>query len=227
MKKGDCLLVFLFFAILIIGLFSCLLKNTKVEKNVNNQKTYIVPNEIITGNESTIGINEIKQSNIIWNILKEFKELDFIENRKEWFIAYKNIIDKYSYIIEPQQTIYEYFTEEELDLLFRTVQAEVGEECSFEQKCNVVSVIFNRLWHDRFPNELLEILIPSQFSTIKSEKYMRVNVSENTILACEYVFLMGDTTNGSLFFDSNNMLKYKFLFNDGAHNFYTLYPQED
>lgn len=118
------------------------------------------------------------------------------------------------------ETIYDYFSEEELELLFRVVQAEIGDEYSFEQKCNVASVIFNRLEHDRFPDTLLKILIPSQFSTISNGSYKNVNISENTILACEYAFMIEDTADGCLFFDSNNALNYQFVFNDGAHNFY-------
>ena len=61
-----------------------------------------------------------------------------------------------------------------------------------------------------------------QFATIPDGRYKEVEVSEDTILACEYAFQIEDTTGGCLFFDSNNMLKYEFVFSDGAHNFYTL-----
>ena len=47
-------------------------------------------------------------------------------------------------------------------------------------------------------------------------------MSEDTILACEYAFEIEDTTDGCLFFDSNNTLNYRFVFNDKAHNFYSL-----
>lgn len=102
------------------------------------------------------------------------------------------------------------------------VQAEIGDEYSFEQKCNVASVIFNRLEHEKFENELLEILTEDQFETIRNGRYKKVAISEDTILAVEYVFQIEDTTNGCLFFDSNNALKYEFVFNDMAHNFYKL-----
>ena len=102
------------------------------------------------------------------------------------------------------------------------MQAEIGDEYSFEQKCNVASVVLNRINHYKFSDKMFEILTPDQFETIKNERYKNVIVSEDTVLACEYVFMFGDTTDGALFFDSNNTLKYKFLFNDGAHNFYGL-----
>lgn len=147
-------------------------------------------------------------------------EIESITDKKEWFIAYKNIIDEYSYIIDPPETIYDCFTEEELDLLFHVVQAEIGDEYSFVPKVNVASVIFNRLEHERFPNTLSEILVYGQFSPISDGRYKEVEVSEDTILACEYAFQIEDTTGGCLFFDSNNTLNYQFIFNDSAHNFY-------
>lgn len=152
---------------------------------------------------------------------QKMAEIESIEDKKEWFIAYKSIIEEYSYIIDPPETIYEYFTEEELDLLFHVVQAEIGDECySFEQKANVASVIFNRLYHEKFPDALSEILVYDQFSPISNGRYKEVEVAEDTILACEYAFEIEDTTDGCLFFDSNNALNYQFVFDDGAHNFY-------
>lgn len=87
-------------------------------------------------NDFDIAVEEMNQ---------KMSEIESIQDKKEWFIAYKSIIDEYSYILDPPETIYDYFTNEELDLLFRVVQAEIGDEYSFEQKCNVASVIFNRL----------------------------------------------------------------------------------
>lgn len=151
---------------------------------------------------------------------QKMTEIESIEDKKEWFIAYKSIIEEYSYIIDPPEAIYDYFTEEELDLLFRVVQAEVGDEYSFESKVNVANVIFNRFYHERFPNTLSDILVCDQFSPIADGRYREVKVSEDTILACEYAFMIEDTTDGCLFFDSNNTLNYQFVFNDSAHNFY-------
>lgn len=153
---------------------------------------------------------------------QKIEEINSINNMQEWFIDYKNIIDEYSYIIDPPETIYDYFTDEELDLLFGVVQAEIGDEYSFDQKVNVANVIFNRWYHEQFPDTLLEILTPDQFSTISNGNYKKVKVSEATILACEYAFIFEDTTDDCLFFDSNGVHKYKYIFNDGAHNFYRL-----
>lgn len=154
--------------------------------------------------------------------LAKIAEIESIKDREEYFVKYKNIVSEYEEYLDPPETIYDYYTDAEMDLLFRVVQAEIG-NYSFNQKCNVVSVIFNRINSNKFPNAMSEVLVPSQFSTISNGSIHRVTVDESTILACEYVFMFGDTTGEALFFDSNGALNYKFLFNDGAHNFYTTY----
>ena len=169
--------------------------------------------------EQPVSIN-FEIDNAIEEMNYEMTEIETITDKKEWFIAYKNIIEEYSYIIDPPETIYDYFSEEELDLLFHVVQAEVGNEYSFESKVNVANVIFNRFYHERFPDTLSDILVRDQFSPIADGRYKEVEITEDTILACEYAFMMEDTTDGCLFFDSNNTLNYQFVFNDGAHNFY-------
>ena len=142
-----------------------------------------------------------------------------IQDKKEWFLRYKDFCKNNDY--NAQKTIYDCFTEQELDLLFRVVQAEIG-NYSFEQKVNVANVILNRVDHERFGESLSEVLIPSQFSTISNGRINKVKVSEDTILACEYAFLFADTTNGALFFDSDGTLNYPKIGEDGAHNFYCL-----
>ena len=169
--------------------------------------------------EQPVSIN-FEIDNAIEEMNYEMTEIETITDKKEWFIAYKSIIEEYSYIIDPPETIYDYFTEEELDLLFHVVQAEVGNEYSFESKVNVANVIFNRFYHERFPDTLSDVLVRDQFSPIADGRYKEVEITEDTILACEYAFMMEDTTDGCLFFDSNNTLNYQFVFNDGAHNFY-------
>lgn len=197
-----------------------------------NIKTESVEVKTIAVEPTEININEdVKELPVSINfeidtaieeMNQKMAEIESIEDKKEWFIAYKSIIDEYSHIIDSPETIYEYFTEEELDLLFHVVQAEVGDEYSFEQKVNVASVIFNRLEHEKFPDDLSEIIVYDQFSPISNGRYKEVEVSEDTILACEYAFEIEDTTDGCLFFDSNNTLNYQFVFNDKAHNFYSL-----
>ena len=196
-----------------IEIESVTVKNIATKHTENNANEFVEEGSISINFEIDAAIEEMNQ---------KMTEIESVEDKEEWFIAYKNIIDEYSYIMDPPETIYDYFCSKELDLLFRVVQAEIGDRYTFEQKVNVANVIFNRLDHERFPDTLLEILTPDQFSTISSGSYEKVEISDVTILACEYAFQFEDTTGGCLFFDSNGILKYEYVYNDGAHNFYKL-----
>ena len=100
-------------------------------------------------------------------------------------------------------TLYSTFTEEELNLLFKVVEAEATEG-GLEEKTNVASVIFNRVrtgWSD---GDLISILLsPRQFEVITNGRYKRVKVTETTILACEFAF-ENDTVDGAIYFDCTN-----------------------
>ena len=144
-------------------------------------------------------------------------------SKEEWFIEYKKLQEEYSDVAEKHSTIYDNFSKKEIDLLFRVVQAEIGHH-SFNQICNVASVIFNRVEDGRFGYSLSGVLNPSQFSTIGSGAIYKHNISERVKLACEYVYIFGDTTGGALFFHSNaksdTFSGYPYRFSDGAHHFY-------
>ena len=145
-------------------------------------------------------------------------------NTYEWYLNYRSITTQYKQALPHLcQSIYDVFSTAELDLLFHVVQAEIGDEWTFENKVNVASVIFNRVDDSRFEPTLGGVLNPSQFSSISDGRYMQVSVSDITILACEYAYLF--RSNQCLFFDSNGVLatSYKWVFNDGAHNFYMCY----
>ena len=206
MKKRIFAIILLLF---IMALFLLPFLKTKTVEFVHYEQMQKI--------ENTQLYNEILNNEIEVRMGK----VNAITNKKEWFIAYKKMINDYSNVLDKPESIYDYYTEEELSLLFHVVQAEIG-DYTFEQKCNVASVIFNRLEHEQFNNTIHEILTSDQFSTISNGRIHNVTVDEETILACEYVFMFGDTTDGALFFDSNGALNYRYLFNDGAHNFYDL-----
>ena len=213
-------------SVMIVSLSALVVPLEGHSKNSKTESVAVQETAIFTGIsaenfviEQPVSIN-FEIDNAIEEMNYEMTEIETITDKKEWFIAYKNIIEEYSYIIDPPETIYDYFSEEELDLLFHVVQAEVGNEYSFESKVNVANVIFNRFYHERFPDTLSDVLVRDQFSPIADGRYKEVEITEDTILACEYAFMMEDTTDGCLFFDSNNTLNYQFVFNDGAHNFY-------
>ena len=213
-------------SVMIVSLSALVVPLMGHSENIKTEPVAVQAAIRITENTAEIFIEEQPVSinfeidNAIEKMNHEMAEIEVITDKREWFLAYKKIIQKYSYIIDPPETIYDYFSKEELDLLFHVVQAEVGDEYSFESKINVANVIFNRFYHERFPDTLSDILVYDQFSPIADGRYREVEVTEDAILACEYAFMVEDTTDGCLFFDSNNTLNYQFVFNDGAHNFY-------
>lgn len=157
--------------------------------------------------------------------LSELNELDMLGMSTEsWFKEYKIISEKYNDVSDSKVTIYDAYSISDLELLFKVVQAEIGNGYSFEQKANVCSVILNRLNDGRFGNSLKEVLNEAQFSVISNGAIYRVEIEERTILACEYVYLFGDTTGNALFFHNGkareNFCGRLHKFYDGAHNFY-------
>lgn len=162
---------------------------------------------------------------------KKLKELDDIKSKKEWFIEYKKIINKYKDVIDVPESIYDCFSDDELDMFFRVVQSEIGDEYTFEQKCNVASVILNRIENDDFPNGMFDVLSRNQFQSVANGTYKKVQVSDDTILACEYSYMIEDTTNGALYYMNKKWSTKKnirwfennltYLFTDGSnHSFY-------
>ncbi len=163
---------------------------------------------------------------VIHEMNTKLETISHIENKEEWFIQYKAIIDEYDWILDPPETIYDVFTSEELELLYGVVQAEIGDEWAFENKVRVANVIFNRLESEKFGNSLGEVLIADEFCTVRTGIYKEVEVSNTTILACEFAFMMEDMTNGALFFESKNSNVHGSYatetenINDEAHKFY-------
>ncbi len=122
-------------------------------------------------------------------------------------------------------SIYDVFSEEDLELLFRVVEAEVTGG-TVETKANVASVIFNRLEEGWWGGDLrANLLAKKQFEVITNGRYKTVEITESTIIACEKAF-KEDTAQGALFFDSTNGKSWAssnmtFIFRDKAgHDFY-------
>lgn len=126
----------------------------------------------------------------------EFDALSEIEDKKEWFLAYKEFIEKYPEYDRPQ-SLYEKYTEEEIYIMQRVIETEVY-GCDFEAKANVASVILNRIEGDNnFSDDPIVVCTsPGQFV------YSRKQISEDTKLALEYAEEIEDTTNGALYFNS-------------------------
>lgn len=151
-------------------------------------------------------------------VLKKQEELKSIANKKEWFIAYKNLINEYSEWVDPPESIYDVYSNDEIYLMQRCIETETFEQ-NFDSKVNVASVILNRLNSEEFSNDVHKVIVKGQFA------FGRKKISEDTKLALEYAYMIGDTTEGALYFHS---LAYKprfngadYIFTDEAgHHFY-------
>lgn len=157
----------------------------------------------------------------LYSMQEEFRAIESIQVNLEWFLSYKNIVSKYSYVIDPPENVYNVFTEDEIYLIQRTVETECYDQ-NFESKCNVASVIFNRFEHpeSEFGESIEEIITaPRQFS------YWRKDISEETKLAVEYAYEIADTTDGCVGFHSNKKTNtfngWEYSFTDSiGHHFY-------
>ena len=191
----------------------------------------ITPNisEIVTSPAYIEESVELERQNKIAEAQSKIAALD-TSDKMQWFIQYKAIQDEYAEWIDKDETIYDIFTDDELNLLFEIVEAEVTGEDHFQSKVNVASVIFNRLYHDtdnQFPDDLTGILTAkSQLSSYSDGRYKKVTVTDTTKLAVEYAFQIGGNIDGSLYFDSCKgkswaNSKRQFVFQDSVkHNFY-------
>ena len=102
-----------------------------------------------------------------------------------------------------EPTLYSTYSIDELELLFRVVEAEAT-DADIECKSHVASVIFNRLKEGWWGGDLTRTLMAkNQFEVITNGRYKKVTVTKETIIACEWAF-MEDTAQGATFFDSTN-----------------------
>ena len=232
MKK---ILIFLLMTLLSgnsIALHSCDLKDLGVDEeniasleeitvSIDNESSQEVPQEVpeetieevqlVVEDIETIKYEEL-QSKL--NIIKQ------IEDKKEWFLAYKDLVFEYTKWVDPPETVFDVFTEEEVNLICRVVETETYQR-SFDCKVNVASVIFNRFEDGRFGDTITEIITaPKQFA------YFREIIDEETILAVMYAYEIEDTAQGALFFHSFKEAMPTFsgadyIFSDQAvHHFY-------
>lgn len=116
-----------------------------------------------------------------------------------------------------KDTIYDLFSEEEIQLLFRVVETETH-GADYESKKNVASVIFNR--HEQYDKTLKDIITsPNQFG------YSKKSITDSTIKACEDALNNRGNVSKALFFRSDRCpdtwLGRPFIYRDSAtHYFY-------
>lgn len=152
------------------------------------------------------------------------RTLSFIEplkdyDKQEYMKQYNRLISEYADIVDMPETIYDVYSAEQINIMLRCIETEAHEQ-SFDSKVNVANVILNRVDHELFPTDPIEVITsPKQFC------YIRTNISEDTVLALEYAFLIEDTTGGCIAFRSDaapaTWGRWTYAFTDEAgHAFY-------
>jgi len=150
----------------------------------------------------------------------------------------EDVIEEYPIfdeMIDPPETVYDYYTDKEIEMIERIVEAEATGG-SLEDKMDIANVIYNRLSSDEFPDTVEEVIFQKsngryQFSPIADKRYYKVKITEETKLAVELAFTEPDTTNGALYFCNLKDVRnkgVKMWFNklelvkstDIGHNFY-------
>lgn len=181
--------------------------NNEITENVENVESSKVSKDIEEAKEEIKEEVELEKKQ--QEVLEKQEQLKTIQDKKEWFLAYKELIEEYSEWFDPPETIYDYYTEDEIYLMQKCIETETF-EADFDSKVNVASVILNRIESEEFSDNVYDVIVPGQFA------FGRNNISEDTVLALEYAFMIGDTTNGALYFHS---LSYTPTFNGASYIF--------
>ena len=216
-------------AILLFNTRELYMNGMKLSTENNKQKE-----EVITLNSNITRL--VSENQVLSNQLIEAKitttqtKLDLIEpfkqsDKRTYIQVYDSIMTN---VDSPPETIYDYTTDEEFDMICRVIEAESG-ICDFNGKVNVATVIINRYNTSTSNETWIDILTkPKQFTTVLNGSYKRVEVSDDTKLALEYAWLfkspeVGDATYfrsqmDNSWHDKANTLE--FVYFDGKHFFY-------
>ena len=113
------------------------------------------------------------------------------------------------------------FGKEQINIICRCIETEAY-GAHFDGKVNVACVILKRIESDKFPSDPISVIKESnQFA------YGRTNISEDTLLALEYAFMIGsEETNNCIGFRSDKKVEnwndWEYSYYDGVHWFYKL-----
>ena len=190
----------------------------QVIEEVTEQLVELQSQVLLTEDEIAV-IKNAQLETVLLEMQIEMNEVEKITDLQEYYLAYMEVVNKYSDFIEPVETIYDVYSEEEIYLLQRMVETETC-GADFESRTHVANVAFNRLADPRYPDTLKGVITASgQFA------YVKKNISETTKLACEYAFMFPDNTDGAIAFHSGKWTSTfcgkQFIFSDRVgHHFY-------
>ena len=169
-------------------------------------------------------------------ILATTPNFDYIEPLKEYdkqayIIAYMEMIKS---IEDPPEQPQDVMSAEEYDVFCRIVEQEISNG-TFDEKVNIVSCIINRYNSEIFPSDWMELFTQKvngvyQFSSYGDGRYKEVTVSESTINAINYAYMIENTAQGCTYFRSgtdntcwhDTSDKLERVFNDTKHTYYKL-----
>lgn len=217
MKRLLSLLILLFMVVSFLLPFSDINNRQKeehdvIEPRVLSDITYEIDIEEIIEEPDQYGV-------ILQEMQTKMSEIESIEDKKEWFLVYKDIVYEYVDWFGLPMTIFDEFSEEEVRLICRVVETETY-QCDFDSKVNVANVVLNRIESGDFGDTVEEVV-----TTENQFAYSREIITEDTILAVMYAYEVIDTTNGALYFHSNEKTDTfcgrSYIFSDDAvHHFY-------
>jgi spore-cortex-lytic enzyme, putative len=122
---------------------------------------------------------------------------------------------------------------EDAYLLAKIAMAE-AENQDTEGKALVILVVLNRVWDDRFPDTIREVIYQeNQFSPVLNGRFDKVEPNEDCWKALEMVQVgHWDKSYGALYFESKSQSTWheehlEFLFKHGDHYFYTEQESEE
>lgn len=219
-------------AVLIMNMFLVLCMFPCLAKTKENRTLKVIPFEEISIARETSEIAEVcnfEEQELTFSTIEAIEveytnklaELEWREDLMQWFLEYKDMVEKYADIIGEPETIYNVYSEEEIYLMQRVIETETYQR-DFLSKCNVANVILNRIEdpYQEFGKSVKEVITsPKQFA------YGRKKISEDTKLALEFAYSICDTTNGAVAFHSFKTAKSKwgkwvYMFSDNSHHFY-------
>lgn len=143
---------------------------------------------------------------------------------EEYIVQHKQITEKYHdlYDLDVPENIYDVFSEADIQTVARVIESET-KGAPFMSKVHVANVIFNRYQDStcNFPSDLSEIVTQDKQFARQAK-----SATEETIHAMEYAYILGDTTDGAMWFNVDGIKSWaernrERLFTDEVgHTFY-------
>lgn len=154
--------------------------------------------------------------------VKLIDELETTDDLSDWYEQYLDLIEENLDCYDPPESIKDYYSQSDIELLWRLVETEAG-GTSFKSKVLIAEVVMNRMDSKEFPDDIYTVMTTKKQFSIKKKLN---KVTDETKRACECAFQIPDLSQGALYFHSikecENFFGKEFLFidEDSGHKFY-------